>query len=149
MEIIDSELNIILRKLSTQEKQIYAAKCLENYCIHLKIDDESVDCLIEHLYAMKESTNLPKWESIGAKLSLTGRGDPLPISLLEKIPKHKLMEFSSLVDNCVEVGLSDMYGADTENPYQYLMKCIEILMSEKIDLPIYPRILKKLTGMAY
>lgn len=146
---MDIGLENKLRKFSTQEKQVYAAKCLENFCIHLKINDESIDYLIEHLYAMKEYSDLPKWERIGAKLSLTGRGDPLPFSLLEKIPQHKLPQFTNLVNNCVEVGLTDMYGADTENPYQHLMKCIEILRFEKIDLPVYPRILKKLTGMVF
>ena len=146
---MDIELENILHGFSTQEKQIYAAKCLENYCIHTKIEDEYIDYLIEHLYAMRESYNLAKWEKIGARLSLTGRGDPLPVSLLNKIQKHKLSEFTKLVDNCVEVGLSNMYGEDTDEPYKYLLKCIETLVINDIELPVYPRILTKKTGIVY
>lgn len=127
-----------LYKLSTQDKQIYAAKCLENYCNHLKIQDEKVDYLIEHLFAMKAYNNLAKWERIGARLELTGRGDPIPASLLSKIPEDKLLEFTKLVDNCVEVGLTDIYGADTDNPFYHLERCIKILKQNEIELPVYP-----------
>lgn len=142
-------INMDLTQLSTQEMQIYAAKCLDNYCLHYNIEDDSIDYLIEHLYAMKEFDNLTRWEGIGAKLELSGRGDPLPHQLILKIPKSLITEFQKLVDFTVEVGLIDIYGSDTDKPALYLNKCIDILISNNIDLPIYLRILKKKKGMAY
>ena len=144
--LINSNVNNIemdieqLTKLTMRDKQVYAAKCLYTYCGHFNIVDDSIDTLIEHLYAIKVVDDLSKWESIGAKLELTGRGDPLPDLLLTRIPKERLAEFSLLHEYVVEVGLADMYGADSKQPFEYLLKCIEILQKNTIALPVYPNI---------
>lgn len=36
-----------------------------------------------------------------------------------------------------------MYGMDTDQPFEFLMNCIEILQKYAIPLPVYPRPLTK------
>lgn len=138
-----------LENMTTQDKQVFAAKCLYAYCSHFKIVDDSIDTLIEHLYAIKVVDDLSKWESIGAKLELTGRGDSLPDSLLIHIPQGHLVEFNLLLEYVVEVGLIDMYSADSNKPFEFLCKCIEILQKHRISLPVYPKTLTKEKGWSY
>lgn len=138
-----------LKNITTQDKQVYAAKCLYAYCSYFNIVDDSIDTLIEHLYAIKVVENLSKWEAIGAKLELTGRGDPLPNSLLAHIPQECLAEFNLLLECVVEVGLIDMYTVDSNKPFEFLCKCVDILQKHRIPQPIYPKPLTKENGWAY
>ena len=129
----------LLKKLSWELKQKFAAKCLEKYCEKYKINDNSINELVEHLYTMEKYRNeyydLATWESNGTELELTGRGDPLPEKLEKKIPEDKIKEFNEILEYTVEVGLCDMYGALTEEPFEFLMKCIKILEINSIELP--------------
>ena len=79
--------------------------------------------------------NLAQWETIGAQLTLNGRGNPLPVTLEQKIPKDRVQEFSEIVMLAVDVGLCDMYSAGTKWPYLILRKCIDILEKNEIALP--------------
>lgn len=132
-----------LENMTTQDKQVYAAKCLYAYCSHFNIVDDSIDTLIEHLYAIKVIDDLCKWEAAGAKLELTGRGDPLPESVLIHLPQERIAEFNLLLECVVEVGLIDMYTVDSNNPLEFLCKCIEIVQKHGIPLPVYSKYLTK------
>jgi hypothetical protein len=141
-----------MKELTTQEKQVYSAKCLDNYCRHFGIFDDSIDFLLDHLYAMPAYDDLSRWDSIGSKVELTRVAlgdDPLSESLTKRIPEEKIPEFKSLLMNVVEVGMSDMYSADSDWPFTHLCECIKILEKYKIGLPNYPKLYKKITGMAY
>ncbi len=91
--------------------------------------------IVNNLYAIKLSDDLNRWERIGSKLEITGRGDPLPESLLTKISKEKIIEFEQLLMDVVEVGLADMYAAESDKPFKYLLKCINVLQKYSIPLP--------------
>ena len=131
----------LLKEVSWDKKQTLAAKCLEKYCDNYCIKDDSINKLLEHLYSMEkynscdEYYNLATWERNGAILELPGRGDPLPKHLEEKIPKEKIQEFNLLVDYTVEVGLCNIYGQQDDKPYEYLIKCINVLEINSIKLP--------------
>jgi hypothetical protein len=137
---MENKMDIIFRKeLSWEQKQTLAAKCFKNYCEKYNIRDETINKLLEHLYSMgkykNEYNNLSIWERNGAKLELSGRGDPLPEKLEDKISKDKINEFNKILEYTVEVGMCDMYGKNTNKPYEYLMKCIKILENNTIELP--------------
>jgi hypothetical protein len=127
-----------LNKLTWEQKQLFASKCFKTYCEYFCIKDDSINKLLEHLNSMEKYKNqyhdLATWERNGADLELTGRGDPLSQILLEKIPNEKLIEFKNILTYTVEVGLCDMYGANTNEPYEYLIKIIKILEKNKIEL---------------
>jgi hypothetical protein len=59
----------------------------------------------------------------------------LPDSLIDIIPENKLAVFNELVECVVEVGIVDMYGATTDEPLNFLKKCMAILRSHGIAPP--------------
>jgi len=129
----------LLKNMSWEKKQTIAAKCFENYCEYFCIRDDIINKLVEHLYSMEQYRNeyhdLATWEKNGAGLELAGRGDPLPEMLKQKIPNEKINEFNEILEYTVEVGLCDMYSASTNNPLEYLIKCINILRVNSVQLP--------------
>lgn len=127
-------------KLNTREMQAYAALCLAKYCASINVIHESIEALIEHLLSILVSESLPNWEQKGACLDITGRGDPIPQNLESIIPRNHLETFSRLVEYVVEVGIVDMYGANTKEPLRFLYKCTELLKSSGIDPPIMKEI---------
>lgn len=118
-----------------RQMQAYAAICLWSFCNHLGIRHDSVEELLTHLVGMLAAQSLPDWEQVGAGIAITGRGDPLPSEVEKAIPAEKLDIFNSLVECCVEVGIVDMYGDATEQPTEFLKKCINILKDSGVELP--------------
>ncbi len=112
---------------NVRQMQAHAAVCLWAFCSHFTIKHDAITKLFEHLMSMLTTNSLPDWEQIGAGLDITGRGDPLPSDIEKIIPSEHLAAFNSLVECCVEVGIVDMYGASTEQPSNFLSKCIDIL----------------------
>ena len=113
--------------ISIREMQAYGAACLVKFCSSRGIESPHVSLLVRHLLDLMTSSDLPDWESKGAVLELSGRGDPIPDALLNVIRSSDLEDFSRLVDSVVEVGLVDMYGAETRQPLRFLNLAREIL----------------------
>jgi hypothetical protein len=118
-----------------RQMQAYAAICLWSFCNHLGIRHDSINELLTHLMGMLTAHSLPDWEQIGTGIAITGRGDPLPGEVEKAIPVGKLDTFNSLVECCVEVGIVDMYGNTTEQPKEFLEKCMNILNESGAELP--------------
>ncbi|ASP34868.1 hypothetical protein CHH27_17830 [Labrenzia sp. VG12] len=121
--------------LDRRRKQAYAALCLHAFCKERDINDPAAQQLITHLLRVLTSANLPEWESAGAVLEVTGRGDPLPTALVERHSDNDLTDFQHLADLCVEVGLVDMYGDCTDQPDQCLSACLSFLETRAIPAP--------------
>jgi len=79
--------------------------------------------------------DLASWEREGATLELTGRGDPLPASLAAIVPPHLAIAFDRLVQSTVEVGIVDMYGKGTEEPFRFLNEVVKVLEQSGVSLP--------------
>lgn len=124
-----------LSLLTTRKKQAFAALCLAKYCTIRKIYHHSISELIEHLLSILICHSLSNWEDKGTSLEITGRGDPLPDSLIRMIPDNNLGTFNRLVECVVEVGIVDMYGANTDEPLRFLQECIKILENDGILPP--------------
>ncbi|RFA24293.1 hypothetical protein CAI21_22250 [Alkalilimnicola ehrlichii] len=85
--------------------------------------------------AVLTTNSLPGWERNGAVLDITGRGDPLPVDVEREIPQEYLEVFSLLLESCVEVGIVDMYGDSTEQPRNFLERCLVALERSGIEPP--------------
>ena len=128
-------MNEFLTNLSTRRKQAYAALCLAKFCSVKRISHPTINELIEHLLTLPICTDLPGWETTLSQLSLTGLGDTLPSSVEAAIPKELKGTFNNLICCTVEVGMSNMYTASTDDPLKYLLKCTAIITNLGIDPP--------------
>ncbi|RFA24286.1 hypothetical protein CAI21_22285 [Alkalilimnicola ehrlichii] len=126
---------MMISTFNKRQLQAYAAICLWTFCHHLGIKNDSITKLFEHLMAMLTTNSLPDWERNGAVLDITGRGDPLPVDVEKEIPQEHFEVFNSLLENCVEVGIVDMYGDSTEQPIKFLEKCLNALERSGIEPP--------------
>ena len=122
-------------ELSTREKQALGALCLSAFCGHFAIMHSAIEELITHQVSLLGAANLPDWEGAGAVLRLNGRGDPMPEDVPAAVPAKLRDSFFRLVDDTVEIGLIDMYGASTDQPRKYLQKAIELLKAHRIPIP--------------
>lgn len=123
------------RRLSKRVMQAYGAACIAKYCSVKSISSEHVVALIEHLISVLTASYLPDWERAGAQLALTGRGDPWPDDLMTRVPPSEIQTFHNLVECAVEIGLVDMYVAETNGPEIFLGRVISILQSSSVEPP--------------
>jgi hypothetical protein len=121
--------------MSTREMQAYGVACLVKFCAVKKITSPYLSELLEHLLNLLTCADLTAWEAGGSRLALAGRGDPLPEDLSREISPDNLEPFRRLVEHVVEIGLVDMYGAETSQPLQFLNRTQEILRSTGISPP--------------
>ena len=115
--------------------QAYSAICLWSYCKHIGVQHNYINKLIQHLLSILTIRNLADWEQNGTQLELSGRGDFLPDELYKIIPIELTVKFRTLVDHCVEVGLTDMYAACSDEPKSLLNFCIDMLRNSHIEIP--------------
>ncbi|MEM7351022.1 MAG: hypothetical protein AAF657_09470 [Acidobacteriota bacterium] len=115
--------------------QACGAACLAKFCSEKGIGSTNVDGLIEHLLLLLACTDLPAWESSGAGLELSGRGDPLPDSLVNSLTPDLARDFQRLIESVVEIGLVDMYGAVTDLPAKFLAESQRLLESNGVQPP--------------
>lgn len=133
----------LLRDLKTiRAMQVFAGLCLSKYCAFHDLKHSAIDELLAHLFSIATTNDLPEWDSKGAQLDLCGRGEEAPKSLLATIPPDKVRTFSQLVDWCVEVGIVDLYGADTAQPRRCLSECLGILKLDCIAPPAHEPLLE-------
>lgn len=123
------------KKLNIRQKQAYAAACVWYFCKHFNISHKHIDDFILHLMGILIAQDLSEWEFEGSKLYITARGDELPDDIADIIPVQILIPFKEIIEYSVEVGIIDMYGAPTAQPYIYLNKCMQVLKGNKILLP--------------
>lgn len=130
-----SEISSELSKFSPRDLQLYASKLLQAYCKAKSIQHMAINDLIAHLNNYPENHTLGEWEKMGALLPLNGRGDDLPTDLSQSIPSKDIDDFCQIVDSAVEVGIVDLYGAQTDLPVKFIEKMSLILRRNNIDLP--------------
>ena len=139
-----SESSEIMDKFSfnTRQNQAYPAVCLHNFCKHFGIKHYFIDELVWHLISILSADNLVDWESKGAKLNLSGRGESLPEVIRKMVPISCYDDFTELLEYCIEVGVVDMYGDNADEPQLFLLKCIKLLSDNNIELPKFDVISK-------
>lgn len=95
---------------------------------------------MSHLFSLLKADDLSEWNDQGSLLEVVGRGDDLPSELESIIPDSLYEDFYNLVDNAVEIGIIDLFGALTDEPDECLSTCLGILKKHDIDLSV-PQIL--------
>jgi hypothetical protein len=131
-----------------RQLQAYAAISMLSLCEKFKINHKEIDQLIFHLLAMLTAESLPEWERIGANLSVSGRGDPLPMAVENSIKGIDTVSFREIMESCVEIGIIDMYGESTNQPRNFLEKCLRKITSHGVELPSPNALMKLHAGTA-
>jgi hypothetical protein len=126
-----------------RQLQAYAAISLSLLCKKFNIRHQQIDDLIFHLLTMLTADNLSEWERNGTNLSVSGRGDELPMDVEKSIKGIDVTSFREIIESCVEIGIVDMYGADTEQPRFFFDRCITQIENQGVDLPS-PELIEKL-----
>jgi hypothetical protein len=122
--------------LSTRAKQAYGAACMVKFCAARGIVSPHVDELVARLLSVLCSTDLPEWGTNLYGLAIAGQHDgALPKDFVAAVDASDLEAFRSLADSVVEIGGSDMYGADTAFPFNYMMEAKSILLALDITPP--------------
>lgn len=67
--------------------------------------------------------------------AINGRGDPIPESPNSVPSSGDLSELARLVDSVIEVGIVDLYDAQTDLPLRFLDKAMQTLERNAIPLP--------------
>lgn len=125
-----------LQHIGNRQKQAVGALALLRFCEEYSIHYKGIKELIDHLFQILISDDLPNWEAEGLKLEIIGRGEPLP-KKLDSILNLKIVEdFYRLIDNVIEIGIIDLYGANTNAPYDYMCKTLDILAKHNINVTI-------------
>lgn len=119
--------------LTIRHLQFYAAVCLSRYGNSRHVSAEAFADLVAHLISMFSAARITDWEQQGTQLELGGRGDEIPDDVLKDIPKGEHDLFSRLVEYGVSVGITDMYGAQTDAPKKCLHACFGFLRQAGLD----------------
>jgi hypothetical protein len=125
--------DVLLGRMSTRALQLVGAAALARYCDVHTLSDPSIGALLLHLADLATTTDFVAWERRGSRLALTGRGDPMPASIA--IAGDRRTEFAQLVQDVVEIGLCDAYGADTREPRAYARRALVAIGAADIALP--------------
>jgi hypothetical protein len=119
------------KDFNVRHAQVLSAICLIELSEAFGLHDESVKKLISHMLDLVSESDLGAWDMRGAELEIAGRGDPLPERIIEQLGRDRFEDYFRLIENAVEVGIHDLYGAPTGRPKQFLRTCIEILSKWK------------------
>lgn len=121
--------------LNIRQMQLFSAICLARFCSSIGLVNSSIFRLISHLVEMSIAPDLMAWDRRGTTLEVTGRGDPLPFDITICVDIKDLVVLREIIDSSVEVGICDLYGNPTNQPFFFMNKCADILRNRKIELP--------------
>lgn len=90
---------------------------------------------------MLTSPNLAAWDQRGAQLALSGRGDALPEAIERCVSPELIPSFTRILELTVEIGMADMYSADTDQPRKTLREVVGVLRSSRAKVPAVESVL--------
>ncbi|WP_417356561.1 hypothetical protein [Flavobacterium sp.] len=122
--------------LKIREQQLIGTLCIVCFCKKYDIQHHDIDEFVSYLLSILIADNLPEWEDEGLKVNIVGRGEPLPQSVENSILPKLRGDFQKLIDIASEIGMADMYGADTSAPVLTTQQCMAILAKHKIEVTL-------------
>lgn len=125
-----------LSKINNREKQAIGAISILFFCEKYLIYHKSIGELVEHLFEILISENLPKWDQDGLKMDIIGRGELLPEKVDEIIKPELKNDFFQLIEFVIEIGVVDLFGENTNYPNLFLKKAFDILKKHSITIKI-------------
>jgi len=152
-------LQFRLRQISIPGRLAYSIECLENVIsilidksIIIKSDEIFIRLIIDRLWEFTESQDLSVWEKRGVEISPFVIFDVHEENYFEDYETlsvqelHDLKSFyekcpnylNDVIDNCVEIGLSNLYGGITgvaQTSIDKVKNIIELLAENKIKIP--------------
>ena len=132
---MNDHLHAQLNLLTTEEKAIYAANCLKNYCHAKGITHPYVDELIEYIQSIDIYDSLIDWHDHADTLHFLGDIAEIP-SEIEGITLDSIKdEFYDLAAEAFHVGATDMYAAPSQEPFETVLRILDTLDRNGIALP--------------
>jgi hypothetical protein len=131
----DCYKELVDNPLSNRVMQVYGAACMVKFCAVHGIYSPGVDQLVKYLLELLSTNDLPEWEQAGSILELSGRENELPDDPAELLSARDRILFKKLLESVIEIGISDMYGADTDGPIQAVCEVRRILEKCGIEPP--------------
>jgi hypothetical protein len=133
----------VFDNFNIRQLQAYAAISMLSLCRKFEIKSQEIDHLIHHLLHLLTADDLSEWEKFGAILPVSGRGDAFPQSVVNSIKGIDAVSFREIMESCVEIGIVDLYGANTNQPWIFFDSCLKKIQSYGVELPS-PSALKEL-----
>ncbi|MCX6952388.1 MAG: hypothetical protein NTV51_09515 [Verrucomicrobia bacterium] len=96
---------------SIRSQQAIGAALVEKFCFDYCISSPAVSVFVDQLWKVAIAKDLPAWETEGALIEITGRGDPLPEELVAQLGGEISAKLMLICDSATEISLSQMYGA--------------------------------------
>lgn len=124
-----------MTQLSNREMQCFGAMCLRRFCRHFGIEHVAIDELTNHLISILVTTDISAWNVKGTGLVITGRGDAVPEFVTAAVPVTRLDAFQGLIEHVVEIGLVDLFGADTGRPHEFFASAQRVLSENGVSIP--------------
>ncbi len=92
-------------QLSIRAASWIGAQCLRKFCREHLVSDPRIFEFCDSIEEVATTEDLPAWERRGAKLEVSGLGDPLPSDL------EAITGLQALVQSVHEIAASQMYAA--------------------------------------
>lgn len=128
----------ILARISNAGCQVIGAICLSCFCRRFGIAHPDIDSLLAHLWSFARIASPDEfvaWDQALGRCALHGLGDPVPDEVLAVVPTELQEDFGALVEFVVEIGMYDAYGANTDEPRNFLMRAIHLCEGHKVPVP--------------
>lgn len=122
--------------VTIRQQQAYGAVCLSAFCRHFSVAHKSIIALINHLFFILKTDDLPGWEDEGTQLDISCFGDPLPGDVKSSFAPEIADLAEEVIDRVSVIGVVDMYGAITGRSGECLNEAIEFIESANVNLPL-------------
>lgn len=122
--------------ISTRHLQAMAAVAIEESCKQKEIFHADISSLVDHLLSVLTAELLSDWEQQGIQLPY-GSGDEAPDEIRTDSDPKTSIQLQDIVNNGTEVGLVDMYGADTRQPMYFLTQTLSLVSSSGVKIPSF------------
>ena len=114
-------MTITSQKLSVRAASWVGAQCVRTFCAKNRIVHNGIETFTRYIEAAASAQDIPRWDSYGSALEVTGLGDPLPVRLAGNL------ELSELIDSVREISASQLYSEwQPSDVTKYLHQSIEI-----------------------
>ncbi len=121
--------------MNNRKMQAYSAICLLECCRQKSIIDPELNNLILYLLSILKATDLTIWDQEICDVDIPGRGEELPDRVMVKIKNEEQPIFVELINNCTEIGIADMYGANTNAPEHHYLESLNNCKQLGVELP--------------
>lgn len=122
-----------LEALTTEEKTLYAARCVEEYCASSGISHSYIDRFLEHLRSIHSCDSLEEW--LDVELDFVGELEEVPPELDAVIPEEYKKDLYRIAADAWWVGGCDICAASSNMPMEFLARIVSIMKKNRMPFP--------------